>query len=271
MDSLNPRQETIRRLLAEQGRLTVQELADRMKVAAMTIRRDLSALEAAGVLTRTHGGCVLHSPFVAEQSFPLKLRLNQPQKAAIAHAAVRLLKPGNAVYLDTGTTALHVARALPPDVDLRVFTNNLRVALELMGRRGTSVVVYGGTLGGLSPDLSGELALTQMQQFRLDVAVVGGDALDVERGEFYGADAETAVLSRTAQRQAEHVVVTMDSSKIGKRGLAVAGRLQPGVTLITDDRLSRAARAAIRAAGATLICVPVRRQAFHNPTRGETG
>lgn len=255
--SLNERQDKIRRLLAEQGRLTVQKLASRLRVATMTIRRDLAVLETAGVLTRTHGGCVLHSPFVAEMSFPFKQQLRQPQKAAIALAAVRLLKRGQAIYLDTGTTALHVARALPPELDLRVFTNNLRVALELLGRRDVQVVVYGGVLSEKSPDLAGEVALAQLRQFRMDVAIVGGDALDVARGEFYGADTETAMMSRVAQQQADRVLVIMDSSKIGKRGLAVAGRLAAGTTLVTDDEIDRAARAALRATGATVIYAPV--------------
>lgn len=258
MTELTERQERIRSLLAEQGRLAVGELARRLQVTAMTIRRDLSALETAGVLTRTHGGCVWQSPFVTESSFAAKLRLHLPQKAAIARAAARTLKAGQAVYLDTGTTALHVARALPPDMDLRVFTNNLRVALELQGRRRIRVFVYGGMLGGISPDLAGEYALAQLPQFRLDVAVVGGDALDLERGEFYGADLETAVMSRAAQRQASHVLLVMDSSKLGKRGLAVAGRLQQGITLVTDDGLRTADRAAVRATGAGLVSAPVR-------------
>lgn len=260
--SLSARQEQIRRLLAEQGRLTVQDLAGRLRVAAMTIRRDLAALEESGVLTRTHGGCVLHSPFVAELSFPSKQRLRQVQKAAIARETVRMLKGGQAIYLDTGTTALHIARALPPDLGLRVFTNNLRVAMELMGRGRTSVTVYGGELGGKSPDLAGEIAVAQMQQFRLDVAIVGGDALDVNRGEFYGADAETALISRVAQRQAERVVVAMDSSKIGKRGLAVAGRLEAGVTLVTDDEIGGDTRLALRRTGVALICATARSETF---------
>jgi DeoR/GlpR family transcriptional regulator of sugar metabolism len=255
--SLTDRQEKIRRLLAEQGRLTVQKLASRLRVASMTIRRDLTELEAAGVLTRTHGGCVLHSPFVSEMSFPFKQRLRQAQKTAIALATVRLLKRGQALYLDTGTTALQVARALPPELELRVFTNNLRVALELLGRRGMRVVVYGGVLSGRSPDLAGEIALAQLRQFRVDVAIVGGDALDVARGEFYGADTETAMVSRVAQQQADRVLVVMDSSKIGKRGLAVAGRLAAGTTLITDDEIDRASRAALRATGATVVFAPV--------------
>ncbi len=267
MHDRQSRQEQIRHLLAEQGRLSIHALATRLGVAPMTIRRDLQALEAAGVLTRTHGGCVPHSPFVEELSFLSRLRLRQPEKAAIAVAAVRLLKRGQALYLDTGTTALQVARVLPLDLELRLFTNNLRVALELLGR-GLPVVVYGGALASRSPDLGGELALAHLHEFRLDVAIVGADALDPLHGEFYGADTEAAVLCRAAQRQAARVLVVLDSSKIGKRGLAVAGRLGPGIVVITDDEMGRAERAAVRRTGATLVCASARKTVRGKPERG---
>lgn len=255
MQALNERQERIRELLAGNGRLSVARLAARLRVAAMTIRRDLSGLEQAGVLTRTHGGCVLQSPFVSEASFPDKQKRRQREKTAIAHAAVQLLQRGDTVYLDTGTTALAVARALPPDLRLRVFTNNLRVALELFARSGVEVIVYGGVLARKNPDLVDEIALAQITQFRLDVAIVGGDALDVARGEFYGADTGSAALSRAAQRQADRVIVVMDSSKIGKRSLAVAGKLTKNVTLITDQAIAAKDRAALRRTPANLILV----------------
>jgi DeoR/GlpR family transcriptional regulator of sugar metabolism len=253
MSELSERQEKIRSLLTTSGRLSAAQLADSMGVAAMTIRRDLTALEKAGLLTRTHGGCVLHSPFVAELSFPVKQRLRQEHKTAIADAAAKLLRRGESVYLDTGTTALQVARSLPPNLDLRVFTNNLRVAMELFGRKDVEVFVYGGALAQRNPDLINETALAQIRDYRLDVAIVGGDALDVARGEFYGADTGTAALSRAAQQQSDRVIVVMDSSKFGKRSLAVAGRLGPEMTLITDDEPSRTDRSALRKSGARLI------------------
>lgn len=251
--NFSKRKETIRRLLASQGRLSVAQLSTQMKVAAMTIRRDLSALEEAGLLTRTHGGCVLQSPFVAELSFPEKQRLRQSQKTAIAVQTVRQLRRGEAIYLDTGTTALLVAQRLPPNFGLRVFTNNLRIAMELFGRDDLEITVYGGALARMNPDLTGEIALAHIQQFRLDVAVVGGDALDAGRGEFYSADGSTARLSRAVQLRADRVIVAMDSSKFGKRSLTVAGRLGPAVTLITDDEVSRDDRMALRRTGAKII------------------
>jgi len=253
MFELSERQEQIRGLLAARGRLSVAQLADQMDVAAMTIRRDLTALEHAGLLMRTHGGCVLQSPFVAELSFPEKQRRRQSHKTAIARETVRLLRRNETVYLDTGTTALQVARALPPQLALRVFTNNLRVAMELFGREGVDVTVYGGALARRNPDLVDETALAQIKAYRLDVAVVGGDALDVGRGEFYGADKGTSALSRAAQQQADRVIVVMDSSKFGRHSLAVAGRLGRSVTLITDDEASRKDRAKLRETGARIV------------------
>ncbi|MCG3146738.1 MAG: Glycerol-3-phosphate regulon repressor [Verrucomicrobiae bacterium] len=253
MQALNERQERIRHLLATQGRLNVAALSRQLAVAAMTIRRDLTQMEQAGLLTRTHGGCLLQSPFVAEATFHEKQRVRQEQKSTIAREAVRRLKRGDAVYLDTGTTALQVARALSPNLDLRVFTNNLRVALELFGRTGVEVTVYGGALARRNPDLVDEIALEQIAKYRLDVAIVGGDALDVMRAEFYGADTSSAALSRAAQRQADRVIVTMDSSKFGKRSLAVAGRLTSGVTLITDNEVNAKDRAALRRTKAEIV------------------
>jgi DeoR family transcriptional regulator of aga operon len=250
---LSERQEKIRGLLAANGRVGVAELAARTGVAAMTIRRDLAAMEGAGLLTRTHGGCVLQSPFVAELSFPQKQRLRHVQKTAIAREAARLLKRGEAVYLDTGTSALQVARVLPPGLNLKVFTNNLRVAMELFGRSDLEIVVYGGVLAAKNPDLVQEMALAHIREYRLDLAIVGGDALDVQRGEFYGADTATAALSRAAQKQSDRVIVVMDSSKFGKRSLAVTGRLDSGMTLITDDEVNRKNRAALRAIGVKVV------------------
>ncbi|NUQ63978.1 MAG: DeoR/GlpR transcriptional regulator [Pirellulales bacterium] len=248
-----PRHGEIRNLLAERGRLSVEELAGLLRVTTMTIRRDLSVLEKAGILTRTHGGCVLRSPFVKEAPFSTKDRQRREKKYLVAREAAGRLEQGNNVYLDTGTTAVHLARLLPTDLDLRVFTNNLRVAMELFGRQGVEVVVFGGVLAENSPDLTGELALARVQEFRVDVAVLGADAVDSHRGEFYSADLGTALLSRAVQKQADKTIVVADSSKFGKQSLVVAGRFAPEMTLITDSELAEPDRTALEATGAEIV------------------
>lgn len=255
MSARNLRQESILELLARRGRLNVEELADELRVTAMTIRRDLAAMEKSGVLTRTHGGCVLQSPFVRELPFSQKDQQHREQKYAIACTAVGMLNSGDRIYLDTGTTAMHVARVLPAGLDIKVFTNNLRVALELFGREGVEVIVYGGALAAQSPDLTGEVALARIQDFRIDVAVMGADALDVGRGEFYSADLGTAMLSRQAQRQAQRTFLLLDNSKFEKHSLAMVGRLGENITLITDDRISEEDQQLVRDTAAELVIV----------------
>ena len=255
MSVKNQRRESILELLARRGRLNVEELAAELSVTAMTIRRDLATLEKSGVLTRTHGGCVLQSPFVRELPFSQKDQQHRWQKYAIACAAVGMLNSGDRIYLDTGTTAVHVARVLPAGLDIRVFTNNLRVAMELFGREGVEVIVYGGALATQSPDLTGEVALTRIHDFRIDVAVMGADALDVARGEYYSADMGTAMLSRQAQRQALRTLLLVDNSKFGKHSLAVVGRLGDNVTLITDDGISEEDQRLVRDTSAELVIV----------------
>ena len=255
MSPKNKRQESILQLLARRGRLNVEDLAAQLSVTAMTIRRDLAALEKSGVLTRTHGGCVLQSPFVGELPFSQKDQQHRREKYAIACAAVGMLNSGDRIYLDTGTTAVHVARVLPAGLDICVFTNNLRVAMELFGREGVEVIVYGGALAPKSPDLTGEVALSRIHDFRIDVAIMGADALDVARGEFYSADMGTAMLSRQAQQQARRTFLLLDNSKFAKQSLAVVGQLGENVTLITDDNISEEDRRLVRDTSAELVIV----------------
>ena len=91
--------------------MRVGDLVDRLKVTSMTVRRDLAAMEAEGVLVRTHGGAAYQAPMVRDLSFSEKDALQAREKSAIAREAVKLLHPGASLFIDTGTTALHFARA----------------------------------------------------------------------------------------------------------------------------------------------------------------
>ncbi len=219
----------------------------------MTIRRDVETMEKQGLVLRTHGGCILRSAFVSESTFPEKESLNQIQKQAIAREAVSTLRSGFRIYLDTGTTCLHIARCLPSSLDLTVFTNNLRVATETLGRPGISVHVYGGQLAGKNPDLTGDYAIVQISSYPLDLAFLGADALDLDSGKFYGAEMATALMAQAVSRQAQRTIAVIDSSKFNKRSVAVAGRLQPGLTLITDRTTPPSVHKKLRNTGAAII------------------
>jgi DeoR family transcriptional regulator of aga operon len=253
---MNTRQDELLKRLLERGRLSVDELVLHFAVSGMTVRRDLGMLESQGLLTRTHGGCVLRSGPVRELPFQEKVQRHPAAKEAIARAVVGRLSDGDSLYLDTGTTCAAVARLLPGHRrDMRVFSNNLPAVLELFGSSGIEVVVPGGALGHRSPDLTGGFGLEALSRLCFDTAVVGADAFDPDRGEFYSADLATAALSRAAQERAAQTFVCIDGSKFGKRGMALAGCLREGAVLVTDAVLSKDRLRDLRRSGAEILMV----------------
>lgn len=251
---MTQRRDQLLEMLLDRGRLSVGELAARFKVTGMTIRRDLDALEEQGLLTRTHGGCVLRTPHVRELPFQEKEQRQREAKEAIARAVVAQVRDGASLYLDTGTTCVLVARLLRRHRrNLRVFTNNLPAALELFGEEAIEVTIPGGVLGRRSPDLTGDFGLARLRQWHFDLAIVGGDALDPASGVFYTADLATAALSGAAQQQADRAFACIDGSKFDQRAVAVAGRLRADVTLFTDRKIPDATRRGIRKLGAEVV------------------
>jgi DeoR/GlpR family transcriptional regulator of sugar metabolism len=236
-------------LVAEHGPQAVETIAAACGVSAMTVRRDLAALQDQGVLVRTHGGCMVQSPFVRELSFSEKLARNLEAKSAIAEAVVGLLGEADNIYLDTGTTALLVARHLPTDRPLQVTTNNLRVALELFGRPQMQVVVLGGVLAAVNPDLVGAMATEALQHLRFDLALLGADAIDCGTGEVASADEPSAELSRQAWRRAQRALVLADHSKLGRSARFISGQLGGPHQLVTDTGATAAQLADLRRKG----------------------
>ncbi len=253
--SRNERRETIRSLVAERGNLHVEELSERLGVTTMTVRRDLAALEDLGFLVRTYGGCSV-LPTMVRQLTSVGRELQQAgEKTAIARAALRYLSAGQAIYIDTGSTCSHLARVLPDHLDLRVFTNNLKVVSELSGRDGCDVIVYGGRLRKGSSHLGGEIALPRMQDFLLDVAFFGADAVEPTRGEVRATSTESPVIFRVLEMQATRQVFLVDSTKFRKRGSVVLAKLHPGMTLITDSGIHEDERMLLQKSAAEIVIV----------------
>lgn len=166
----NPRHAAIRRALAVEGEVRVRALARRLGVTPITIRRDLVALETAGVLRRTHGGAVPTRLGVMDLASRERGDREADRKRAIAREAARLVRPGMAVSLDTGTTTLELARALPDVRGLTVLTSSLAIAAVLYPRDNVQLVVLGGTARKTRPDLYGDLTEENLNRFRVDLA-----------------------------------------------------------------------------------------------------
>ncbi len=234
------------------GSVSVRDLARDMGVSEITIRRDLASLKRDGKLLRVYGGAIPKERVAYEFSFKEKESLHRAEKESIGRAAAGLVEPGAAVFLDTGTTAVEVARALRGRTPGVIVTVNLCVASEYVGQERVRVIMPGGELGRRSPDLLGELTLQTLSQMTVDVAFLGCDSVDPARG-FYAADLRSAAVSRLMLEQSRRAFLIADSSKFGRRAMvriAPVGRL---AGIITDAGLARPHRAALRRAGVRVV------------------
>ncbi|UWE09879.1 DeoR/GlpR family DNA-binding transcription regulator [Actinacidiphila bryophytorum] len=252
-------------LLAEQGRLDVDEAAASLNVSTATIRRDLDQLADQQMLVRTRGGAVAHG---VSYELPLRYRTarNAPQKQRIAAAAAAMVTAGDVVGLTGGTTTTEIARALALRGDLAeaggagrapaltVVTNALNIAAELVIRPQIKLVVTGGVARPQSYELTGPLAGGVLRQITLDVAVLGIDAIDPVEG-VYAHHEDEADTNRLLAERARRVVVATDSSKIGRRAFARICATGAVDTLVTDTDAPAAAVAAFEEAGVEVVTV----------------
>lgn len=250
-------------LLAEHGRVEVEEVATTLDVSTATIRRDLDQLAEQQMLTRTRGGAVAHG---VSYELPLRYKMarHASQKQRIGRAAASLVTLGDVVGLTGGTTTTEVARALALRGDvtadaangtrqhaLTVVTNALNIANELVIRPQIKIVVTGGVARPQSYELTGPLARGVLQEIILDIAVLGIDALDPAQG-VYAHHEDEASINRLLAERAQRVVVAADSSKIGRRAFARVCGIETVDTLITDDAITPEAVAAFEEAGVTV-------------------
>jgi DeoR/GlpR family transcriptional regulator of sugar metabolism len=237
---MNTRQTTILDLLASQGEVGVQDLAQRLDVSVMTVRRDLTQLKRDGHLTRTHGGAVLSHAGVIEFAFLEQSKVRAAEKAAIAKAVAAMVRPGMTVTLDTGTTTLEVARAFAGIRPLTVLTSSLAIASALYAHDHIELVLLGGTTRKGSPDLSGWLTEENLKRFRVDLAVLGADGADADGA--YTTGVSVARVSQAMIAGAKSTVLALDHTKLGKAAFVRFAEWGDFGHVVTDAGAPGAAR-----------------------------
>ncbi len=238
---MNARQQRIVERLRHAREVSVRDLAKALQAAPVTIRRDLARLARAGALVRTHGGAMRAQVGVAAFAFRERAERRAAQKAAIARAVAGALRPDMTLALDTGTTTLAAARALAGIPRLRVLTNSLAIASALHACDSMDLVLLGGQARRHSPDLAGPLTEDNLRQFRVDVAILGADALD--RDGLFTDDPGIARIARAMIACAREVWLAADSSKFGRRAFVKYADWSAVARVVTDSGLPRAWRA----------------------------
>jgi DeoR/GlpR family transcriptional regulator of sugar metabolism len=244
------RRDAILRALLPSGAATVGELAGGLGVSEMTIRRDLGVLAGQRLVEKVHGGAVLARREAAEPHFATTRRINAAAKAAIAEAAVAMVRDGMTVALSAGTTTWQVAQRLRagPVRDLTFVTNSLNVAGALEANGWHSIVVSGGSFRTPSDALVGPFANQTLRQLNADLLVLGVHSIDARAGLTTPnvAEAET---NRVLVAGARRVVVVADSSKLGQVSLATFAGCDEVDELVTDTGAEPATLEALAGAG----------------------
>lgn len=221
-------------LLREQGRVTVDALATRFGTSQVTIRADLSALESAGALTRTHGGALRRTEDM-DEPLGVKQLQHHAEKVRIAVAAFDLIREGETIILDSGTTTAEIARCIrSSDLgSINVITNALNVASLLTDTPSVRLIMPGGILRRESNSLSGHMAEAAMANLQADRLYLGADGLDPEIGVMTPHLPE-AELNAQMIRISRQVVVVADSSKLMRRNISLIAKVEQIHMLITD-------------------------------------
>ena len=242
------RRHAILALLAEQGEVVVDALAQHFATSEVTIRKDLAELERNGLLLRRYGGAVpMPQELIGEPAQPVS-----PIKQAIARAAVGLIREHARIIIDSGSTTAAMIPQLGHKPGLVVMTNSLNVANALRDIEHEPVLLMtGGTWDPHSESFQGQVAEQVLRSYDFDQLFIGADGIDLERGTT--TFNELLGLSRVMAEVAREVVVMVESDKVGRKipNLELPwGSVQ---TLITDDRLDTRVAEQIRARGVQLI------------------
>lgn len=230
-------------LVTELGSVGIAQLAERLGVSHMTVRRDIGLLEEAGRVVSVSGGVTLPSRIALDATHEVKLGMQPAEKQAIAEAAFALIQPGDLIYLDAGTTMLAIANRLakePREYQVDVVTNDLAVAAVVGARPGARVHLLGGRLDAPNMATEGPIAAAAVAEFNINLAFVSASSFDL-RGLSVPTDAKVVVKRALAEHSARSYLVT-DSTKYGRVAAFRAVPLGALNGIVTDAGLPQTAR-----------------------------
>lgn len=227
-------------LVDREGQVRVADMVGRFSISAVTVRSDLDALAELGAVVRSHGGAVRR--LEATEDYPLwaKETLHRNEKVQIGKAAAELVRPGETIILDSGTTTAEVARHLKrlKLQSLTVITNALNIATELSDSSEIALIMIGGLLRPVSCSFVGPQAEAMMNEFHADRLFLAVDGFDLQDGPST-PDVLEAHLNNVMIRASKEVNVVADFSKLGRRSVSRIGPLDRIHRLITDSRADR--------------------------------
>jgi len=244
------RQKRIESYLQKAEFASLEELAKHVEVSVSTVRRDVSALEAAGTARRTHGGARILFPNSEELTFSGRDNHQLTEKDAIGKACAALIQPNQSIIIDAGTTCYHVARFLG-EKSPQIVTNSLPVANLFAGANNSEVLVSGGVIYPRLGVLVGPNAVEAFSKLHVDVAIMSAGGITMEgitNSHSLLIDIQLAMI-----RAAHKVVFCFDHTKFGRRSVTPLCGIDVIDTIITDSLAPAELVGQLRAKGVEVI------------------
>jgi DeoR family fructose operon transcriptional repressor len=252
------RREMISRRVVRDGRIRIADLMEEFGLTDTSIRRDLTILERDGLLRRVRGGAISTSKALQVTDLERRMGLYAEEKQKIAAKAVEYIQPQDVLFLDSGTTVLHMARSIPLHLRrqgvLRIVTNSAVLLDEAGGWAAPNLLFLGGIYLPEHRATVGPPLLQQLHLISAKRAFLGCDGLTLEGG-ITTAHPLIAEAGRMMAERAEQVIVLADRSKLGHAGFVPIIPLTEIDVLITDEGAAAEIISGIRAAGVEVVLV----------------
>jgi len=243
------RRQYVLAVLQRDGKVVARQLSEELGLSEDTIRRDLRDLAADGLLLRVHGGALPCSPATA--NFSARFAQAPSAKNAIARAAAQLVRDGQVVLMDGGTTNIQVAQHLSPDLEATIITNSPPLATALIDHPRIEVILLGGKLYKHSAVTLGAATLEQLHMVRADLYMLGICSLHPDVG-ISTNNLEEAYLKRAMMACAADVVALASPEKLNTAAPYVIGELRELSEIITECTISEELLEPYRALGITI-------------------
>jgi DeoR/GlpR family transcriptional regulator of sugar metabolism len=247
-----PRRMKILEWLQEEGSARVRDLSEAFSVSEVTVRMDLERLESDGLIVREHGGAFLRSVPQQVRSLSLQHLVNMESKRRIGAAAAALVKDGETIILDSGSTTTEMATHLSSREHLNVITNAINIALTLGALPTCTVHMPGGQFKPPTLSLSGEKSADYFKGVFAEKLFLATAAVSFDAGLTYPSMADLYV-KRAMIGAASQVVLLADSTKIGRTSFSSLGGIDLIHCLITDEGIRDEDRKAFEAANIEVI------------------
>lgn len=236
--------------------MQVSDLAVHLDVSTVTIRKDLTELEKANKLYRSHGRAILINPYINNRSVNEKEHLSRQEKEVIGQYAATLIDRNDSIIIASGSTVLAFARAIVPDHRLTVISASLQVSELLGGNESIDIIQLGGSLRSSSLSVVGKIAEAPLADLACSKLFLGVDGIDLDFG-ITTTDMREANLNKVMMHSAQKTIVLADSSKFHRRGFSKIANLTDVDMIITDSNIPDRVARQLEENGIDLKIVPV--------------